>query len=154
MKPRRTKRHTQRIRVWAYEEARQALPYIASIVRSLREHRLDALAHDRQARRLAARPGRPDRAAILAEEQAKQEAVRAAERFEEALDELNAQDIYCLDPIRGQALVPFAHGEQLAWYVYDLFDGDELRFWRFHSDPLDTRRPVAELAEPAGSAAA
>lgn len=147
MKRRRTKRHVQRIRVWSYDDARKALPYIGSLVRSLREHRLDQLAHDQQAQRLAAKPGRPDRAAILAHEEAVAEAGRAADRFEESLDELNALDIYCLDPVLGLALVPFAHGEELAWYVYDLFDGAELRSWRLHTDPLDTRRPVTELPE-------
>jgi Uncharacterized conserved protein (DUF2203) len=150
MKRRSTTRHSQRNRVWTYDEAKTALPYIASIVCSLREHRIDALARDQEARRLAAKPGRPDRAAIMAQEDAVQEARRASDRFEEALEELNAQDVNCLDPIRGQALVPFAHGDELAWYVYDLFEGDELRFWRLHSDPLDTRRPVAELTELPG----
>jgi len=153
MKRRRTTRHAERMRGWTYDEARKALPYIASIARSLREHRLDALAHDREARRLAAEPGRPNRAALIAQQEAAHEARRAADRFDEALEELNAHDVYCLDPVRGQALVPFAHGEELAWYVYDMFDGDELRFWRLHTDPLDTRRPLTELPEPVAAAA-
>ncbi len=49
-----------------------------------------------------------------------------------------------LDPVHGQALVPFVHEEQLAWYVFDLFDPQPLRFWRFQSDPDETRRPLTQ----------
>src|SRR5262245_60186184 len=126
MKRHRTQPRVQRIRDWPYDEARSVLPYIASIVRSLREHRLDAARHQLTAQRRADKPGRPDREAILAHEEALAEARRANEQFEEALEELNALDIYSLDPVRGQALVPFAHGDQLAWYVFDLFDGADL----------------------------
>ena len=47
-------------------------------------------------------------------------------------------------------MVPFIYNGQLAWFVFDLFDdSDPLRFWRYHQDPLETRRPIAEaLAEP------
>jgi hypothetical protein len=38
--------------------------------------------------------------------------------------------------------VPFVHDEQLAWYIFDLFDAPAFRFWRFQSDPEDTRRPI------------
>lgn len=147
MKRHRTQTRVQRIRNWSYDEAREALPYITSIVRSLREHRLDEASQQRAAERLDATPGRPDRDAIIAHEEALAEARRANERFEEALEELNTLDIYSLDPATGQALVPFAHGDELAWYIFDLFDGADLRFWRLHSDPLETRRPLAALSE-------
>src|SRR5262249_54978513 len=128
--------------VWTYAQAQRAVPYLRSIMRSLREHRLEAQGHERTAQQWANRPGRPNRAALLAREDAVQEAARANTRFEEALHELEAIGIYCLDPIRGEALIPFVNEQQLAWYVFDLFDSQPLRFWRAHNDPLDTRRPL------------
>ncbi len=143
--PKGAKQRPQTIQVWTYEQVQSATPYISSILRSLREHALDALQQYRQAKRLANRPGRPNRTAIIAHQEAEKEASRAEDRFREALDELQGMDIYTLDPIQGQALVPFVHNDQLAWYVFDLFDAQPLRFWRFQSDPDDTRRPVTAM---------
>jgi hypothetical protein len=140
--PKGGKEKTQTIQVWTYEQAQAAAPYLSSIVRSLREHALEALQHYHRAKRIANRPGRPDRATIIAQQEAEKEARRADERFREALAELQDMDIYTLDPIQGQALVPFVHNDQLAWFVFDLFDAHPFRFWRFQSDPEDTRRPV------------
>jgi hypothetical protein len=143
--PKGAKERTQTIQVWTYQQARAAAPYIASILRSLREHALEALQHSQRAKRLANRPGRPDRSAIIAHQEAEKDAQRADDRFREAIEELQGMDIYTLDPIQGQALVPFVHNDQLAWYVYDLFDTQPLRFWRFQSDPEETRRPVTSM---------
>jgi len=139
------KRRRRQIRVWTLEQARAALPYLSSVLRSLREHRLEAVTQHRSAERLAQRPGRPDRETLIAQTESTKAAVQADERFGEALAELQALDIYLIDPIAGQALIPFVHDENLAWYVYDAFDPQPLQFWRYHSDPLDTRRPIAEI---------
>jgi hypothetical protein len=56
--------------------------------------------------------------------------------------ELAVLDVYSHDPVKGHALIPFVHDEQLAWYFFDLFDAEPFRFWRFQSDPDETRRPV------------
>jgi hypothetical protein len=147
--PKGAKERPQTIQVWSYEQAQAAAPYVSSILRSLREHALDALQHYHRAKRLANRPGRPDRQAIIAQQEAEKEARRADERFRDALDELQEMDIYTLDPIQGQALVPFVHNDQLAWFIFDLFDAQPLRFWRFQSDPDDTRRPVTAMQKGA-----
>jgi hypothetical protein len=141
------KRRRQTLRVWSLAQAQAALPYIGSVMRSLREHRLEAQAQQSRAEKLARRPGRPDRSTIIALEDSKAAAAKAQDAFETALHELHSLDIYCLDPNQALALIPFVHDKQLAWYVYDLFDAEPLRFWRFHSDPLETRRPLAELDE-------
>jgi hypothetical protein len=145
--PDRAKPGRQTIRVWTYPQIQGTLPYIASVLRSLRESRLEAGRWHLKARRLADRPGRPDRTALLAREEALHEARLADDRFQEALEELHALDVYCLDPVRGLALVPFVQDKQLAWFVYDLFDPEPLRSWRYHHDALDTRRPIAEALE-------
>jgi hypothetical protein len=134
--------------VWTHAEAQKALPYISSIMCSAREHQLQARAARLHARRLRERPGRPDRDTLLALEGALREAERAEGQLHDALRELWRLNVYCLDPIQGTALIPFAHAEQqLAWYVFELFEKDQLRSWRFHGDPLETRRPLSECAE-------
>ena len=143
--PKGAKERTQTIQVWTYEQAQAATPYISSILRSLREHALESLQYYHRARRLANRPGRPDRSAIIAQQEAEREARRADDRFRDDLAELQVMDIYTLDPIQGQALVPFVYNDQLAWYIFDLFDAQPLRFWRYQSDPEDTRRPVTAM---------
>lgn len=143
--PKGAKERAQTIHVWTYEQAQAAAPYISSILRSLREHALEALQSYHRAKRIANRPGRPDRAAIIAQQEAEQEARRADERFRDDLAELQAMDIYTLDPIQGLALVPFVYNDQLAWYIFDLFDTQPLRFWRYQSDPEETRRPITAM---------
>jgi hypothetical protein len=130
------------IQVWTLAQAKSAAPYLTSIVRSLREHTLEGLACRRRLRHIDERPGRPDRDALIARQEADADARRAEDRASEDGAELIALDIQPLDPVHGQALVPFVHEEQLAWYVFDLFDPQPFRFWRFQSDPDDTRRPV------------
>jgi hypothetical protein len=70
-------------------------------------------------------------------------------QLEDTLDDLKAIDVYCLDPAEGLALIPFGKGDELAWYVFDLFAPQGLEAWRFHGDPLEMRRP---LEQNAGSA--
>ena len=130
------------IQVWTLAQAKSAAPYLTSVVRSLREHTLEALAGRRRLRAIDERPGRPDRAALIARQDADDAARRAEDEASRDADELLALDIQPLDPVHGQALVPFVHEEQLAWYVFDLFDPQPFRFWRFQSDPDDTRRPL------------
>ena len=122
-------------------------------MRSLRDHCLEAQQQYLAAHRITTQPGRPDRAAILAHSGAVEEAEKAEERFHQALDELHTLDIYCLDPAAGLALIPFARDNRLAWFVFELFDEiDSIRSWRFHQDPLEQRRPIAEaLTEPPGN---
>src|SRR5581483_9906868 len=148
-----SKKRREAIQVWTYDQARRVLPYVASIMRSLREHCLEAQQEQLKAHRLAKRPGRPNRTAILALTGAADAAKDAEDRFHQALDELHTLDIYCLDPVAGLALIPFAKEERLAWFVFDLFDETpSIRFWRFHQDPLEERRPIAEaLAGPPGT---
>jgi hypothetical protein len=151
--PKGPKPRAQSLRVWTFSEAQAAIPYIASVVRSIREHALEALAHARVAQRIANRPGRPNREALISHEEAAREARESDEEFRDAVAELQALDIYCLDPIQGQALVPFVHDEQLAWYIFDLHEPQAFRFWRFQSDPEDTRRPITVRQKDAAAGA-
>ncbi len=139
------KRRRQSLKVWSHKEALAALPYLATVLRSVREHRLEALNQHRRVKRLASQPGRPNRDHLIALQEATRAAREADDRFQDALREIHLLDIYCVDPVAGLAFIPFAHDEQLAWFVYDLFDAEPLRFWRYHSDPVETRWPLEEM---------
>jgi hypothetical protein len=130
------------LQVWSLDQARAAIPYLTSVLRSMREHTIQTLAASHKAQRLKAKPGRTTRADLIAWQEAEREAQHAEAQFQEAAGELEALDVFTLDPVRGQALIPFVQEEQLAWYVFDLFDNKPFRFWRFQTDPDDMRRPI------------
>jgi hypothetical protein len=112
-------------------------------MRSLREAHLEMRARRLESARHAARPGQPDRSALLARYFAEENAHRAARRFAEDAAELRELDVFPLDPVRGLAGIPFLCDDQLAWYIFDLFDkSDALQTWRYDDDPADFRRPV------------
>ena len=133
-------------RLWTYEAALSAVPYLRAVVRSLREQWLHVRSVRRQIRRLDARPGRPDRQTLIRRAAAVQELDQADLELVETFDELKAIDVYCLDPAQGLALTPFGKGDELAWYVFDLFAPQGLEAWRFQSDPLEMRRPLEQNA--------
>jgi hypothetical protein len=139
---RRTKRTRHTLRLWAFDQARAAVPYITSVVRSLREHALAVQSLQRRLDALENRPGRPDRAVLIERDELRRERGRAEDDLQQATEELEALDVYLLDALRGLVLVPFAHDDQLAWYVFDLFDDQPIRSWRYQSDPEETRRKL------------
>jgi len=139
---------TTTLRLWTYAEAVNALPYLRAIVRSLREHWLHRRRVRLQVQRLDARPGRPDRTALILRAEAAREGELDDGPFQEALRELEALDVYCLDPAKGLALIPFRQGDELAWFVFDLFAPRGLEAWRFHADSLETRRPLVGPLDP------
>jgi hypothetical protein len=116
------------------------------VVRSLREHWLDLQSARRQIQRLDSRPGQPDRQTLIQRTIAVKEVDQADLNLEETLDDLKAIDVFCLDPAEGLALIPFGKGDELAWYVFDLFSPQGLEAWRFHGDPLERRRPLEQNA--------
>lgn len=135
------------LRLWSYDEANRAVPYLRSVIASLREHWLDLQNQRRGSELLSARPGRPDRARLLAGQTLHARQERAEAYFTDAVAELTDIDVFLLDPLRGTALIPFRKADDLAWFVYDQFEDRGLRGWRYHSDPLEECRPL-ELKEP------
>jgi hypothetical protein len=134
------------LRLWTYEAALSAVPYLRAVVRSLREHWLHVQSVRRQIQRLDSRLGRPDRQTLIRRAVAVQELDHADAQLEETFDELKAIDVFCLDPAVGLALIPFGKRDELAWYVFDLFAPQGLEAWRFQSDPLEMRRPLEQNA--------
>jgi|SRR5262245_21606917 len=145
---RRTKRGTLRaIRLWTYPEAAKALPYLRSITNSLRDHWLELQSKQLDAKRLQDIP-RPGRRELIALEEASEDVRQAENKFEDALAELMKQDVFLLDPVQGLALIPFQQEEELAWYVFDGFAENAVTSWRYHKDPLETRRPMPQERVP------
>jgi hypothetical protein len=134
-------------RVWTLSEARAAAPYLASIVRSIREYALEIRAQRRLFKRLSDKPGRPTRVDLIDLQEADRAARHAEEHLREASSELEALDIHSLDAAQGTAIVPFVQDGQLAWYIFDLFDERPFRSWRFHTDPDSTRRHLTALRQ-------
>jgi hypothetical protein len=130
------------LHLWSYDAALRAVPYLRAVVRSLREHWLDFQSLRRQIQRLDSRPGRPDRQTLIRRTLAVKELDQAHIELEETFQELKAIDVYCVDPVQGLAMIPFGKGDEVAWYVFDLFAPQGVEAWRFHGDPLETRRPL------------
>lgn len=140
--PRRTRREQRAMRLWTIDQAHKAAPYIASIVRSLREHSLTIRALQRRLEVLANKPGLPTRHILIAQDEGRKELALAETQAQECLDELETLDIYPHDTSLGQVLVPFAQDDQLAWYLFDLFGTPHFHSWRYQSDPESTRRKL------------
>jgi hypothetical protein len=129
-------------RLWTFEQAQAAVPYFSSLARSLREHCLAILANRREVQKLTARHARPDRQALIAEQEARRDLHEAEQDYQGTLEELSELNVQPHDPGRGMALVPFIQDDQPAWYVFDLFDSQPIRSWRYQSDPDQTRRAL------------
>jgi hypothetical protein len=126
-------------RLWTFEEAR---PGSSALTSSLREHCLEMFAKSREVLRLRDRHGRPDRKALIEEQEARRDLLKAEQDYWGALEELSALGVQSLDAVQGMALVPFVHDDQSAWYFFDLFDSQPIRSWCYQSDPEQTRRPL------------
>lgn len=152
-RPKKRERPVKVIRLWNWPQAQKALPYLRSVVGSLRDHYLEVQGANLALTRQAQTPGRPDRHALIAQGNALQGKEDAEERFSDALHELTGLDVFLLDPVRGLALIPFSKNDQLAWFIFDQFEPEGIASWRFHEDPLDTRRPLAEAHAESAPAA-
>jgi hypothetical protein len=83
---------------------------------------------------------------LISQAAAVEELEQAVIRLEETFDELKAIDVHCIDPVNGLAMISFRMDDELAWYVFELFSPQGLEAWRFHGDPLETRRPLGQNA--------
>ncbi len=133
------------LRLWALPDVFKAVPYIRSLMQSLREGWLDLRQAQETVERTKALPGRPTRDILIRLEEAQRDVERAETRLEEIVADMMALSAYCVDPVAGLAVIPFLRGQELAWYVFDLFDEKGIIAWRLYSDPLEVRRPLAEL---------
>jgi len=126
--------------LWDRNDAIKAIPYLHSVIGSLREHWLEIRIAQRQLDRLADRPA--TRQHLIEQGARRNELDRAQRRFDDALDELHQVDAYLVDPVCGMAFLPSRMGDDLAWYVFDQFTPSGLIGWRYHDDPIDVCRPL------------
>jgi hypothetical protein len=138
--PKEARKRRSAVRLWTYAQAKSAAPYITSVVRSLREHALEAQSQQALLDRLTSLTGRPNRDTLIATQDAQAALARANDDQDSTNRELAALAVVSVDPMQGTALVPFVQEDQLAWFVFDLFDANHYRFWRFQHDPESTRR--------------
>jgi len=143
--PKKAKEAVEEFPVWTFEQAGRAIPYVASIMSSIRDQYLQAQGLRHRSRKLEARPGRPDRRTIIQQEEAKREADRLQDQILDSAKELAQLNVHCVDPVNGLAMIPFVQGGQLAWLVFSLFDETKITSWRYHHDPLTARRPLDEI---------
>lgn len=145
MKNRKEKTNRLRaLRLWDWNEVLNAVPYLHSVIGSLREHWLEVLAAERQLDRLP-KTGPEKRDQIIARQTGQDERQRAQTKFDDALEELNAVDVFLLDAVQGLALIPFRKEDDLAWYVFDHFAADGVIGWRYHHDPIEECRSLKLL---------
>src|SRR6516164_2278615 len=86
------------LRLWTYDAALRAVPYLRAVVRSLREHWLHSQSVRRQIQRLDSRPGRPDRQTLVRRAVAVKELEHVDAELEETFAELEAIGVFYLDP--------------------------------------------------------
>lgn len=135
------------LRLWTFAGVSKAIPYIRSLVQSMRDGWLELRQAQERVRRVTARPGKPDRDSLILLEESQREVARTEARLEATIDEMMVLSAFCVDPGAGITVIPFMKGEELAWFVFDLFDDKGVNAWRLHSDPIEARRPLAELDE-------
>jgi hypothetical protein len=87
---------------------------------------------------------------LIQQQDAILEGQRAEDRYNKALRELAALEVVCQDPVRGLALIPFVQDRQPAWYLFDLFEEEHIRYWRFEDDPAGMKRPIEEAGVSKG----
>lgn len=145
-RPRKAKksRRLKVIRLWNYPEATRATPYLRSVLTSLREDYLASLKQRLEIERRSA--GKPDRASLIAVDEARKELNRAEAAFHDSHSELRDIDVFLLDPLEGVALIPCQKDEELAWMVFENHDPDGFVAWRWHKDDFTIRRPLKDLA--------
>src|SRR5579862_4128974 len=74
------------LRMWTYASASKAAPYFRSLAQSLRDAWLEMRQVQEEQKRLAARPGKPKRDAIIALEETARELTRKTARLEEVIE--------------------------------------------------------------------
>ncbi len=135
------------VRLWTYMGAKQAVPYLRSLVGSLREGWIEMRQAQEQVRKIEARPGRADRDSLILLEESNHDVSRVEAKLEDVVNEMLALSAYCVDPGAGLAVIPFLSNGALAWFFFDLFDEEGLVAWRLNTDPLETRRSLSEIED-------
>lgn len=138
------------LREWTFEEVKKRLPYLRSLLETIRESSWRANAAYSRIRRLNRKPGRPDRQRYTAIEEAQQEFVARDREVLDALEEMTELGVLCNDPVQSVAMFYWKEkhdsgGFRGAWFVFCPF-GNQL-YWRYDEEPETTRRDVHQLSK-------
>ena len=130
--PRKARRSRQTLRLWAFDQAQAVVPYLSSIVRSLREHALHIQNLRRRLETLESQPGRPDRQMLIQIEELKRDLLRAEDEYASSEAELEA---LLAENITGAAVTKGFGREAEARAKFDAanqacFDQQQDIFWR------------------------
>ena len=149
MKKQRKQRTEESIalRLWTFAGAMKVVPYLRSLTQSLRDAWLELRQAQTEMRRVKGSAGRPDRDTLIRLEESQRVLHRAEVKLEEIIEEMLPLSAYCVDPGAGLIVLPWLSKGTLAWFIFDLFDTKGLVAWRLHSDPIETRRPLAEIEQ-------
>ena len=131
-------------RAWTYAEAVKAVPYLRSVVGSLRESWLQLRRAQREMQLIEGRGDRADRETLASRQDAQREANSAQSRVNEALAELAALHVDRLDPAQGLAMIPAGAGEKASWLVFDFFAPQGKQIRRSAEASRERQQPVAE----------
>jgi hypothetical protein len=143
MKPRRARSKRMHVmRLWLWSEVVGAIPYLRSIIGSVRDHWLALAFARRELDRIERLPGRATRSRMIDVQRLQHDREQAQAKFEDAMQELADLDVGLLDPVRGLAHIAFRKQDDLAWYVFDVFAKQGIIGWRYHSDPIELCRPL------------
>jgi Uncharacterized conserved protein (DUF2203) len=151
MKSRRRSKRLRILHLWTLGEVQKAVPYLRSVIGSLREHCIDALNTERRLDLAAKSHPSPQRTQLVTRQELQDERSRSERKFDDALEELNRINVYLLDAVKGLALIPFRKENDLAWFVFDLFTSRGLIGWRYDNDPIEECRPLRLLEAPVGN---
>ncbi len=144
----RKSKHVRVMRLWDWSEAKTAVPYLRSVLISLREHWLEARTAQVALDRHISDSSPRNTGRLLREKACQDDLTRAQDKFDLALEELAQIDVFLLDPVNGLALMPFRNENDLAWYYIDLFEPEVFAGWRFHDDPIEVCRPIELVNHP------
>ena len=92
------------LRLWAYPDAIKAVPYIRSLVQSLREWWLELRQAQENVDRTKARPGRPNRDTLILLEESQRDVDRKEAGLEEIVTDMMTLSAYSVDPGAGLAV--------------------------------------------------
>lgn len=132
----------QFVQVWSYGQTIKALPYLLEVLRSLRENYLEMRFANHRLMKIDKSAKKPDRSVFIAKQDAQMECDVTSSKVAQDVAELESMGMVVVSPENAIIGIPFIEEDQLAWFIFSLFEKDYLVGWRFTSDPQDTRRTI------------
>ncbi len=133
-----------RLHPWTLARARSASQYLRQVLGSLRDAFLDHAAAGHRIQKLEHRHGKANTKILLELVDQKANLQSHYLRIVEAVTEMAAIGAVPGPMHQGIGFLPVVNNQRLAWLIVDLFDEATLAGWRWHGEPEDIKRPIAE----------